>query len=279
MLKHNKLCRICDSSFYASPGHIAKGWGVCCSMNCRSISFKGIGNPRFIDCQVICKNCDKSFQVKPASMRAGKAKIFCSIACRKLHKNATKKCLGCNLEFSIPKSKANLWVHCSRKCQSLTALKNTPNCQCVTCGDNFYRKPSDLSRGGVIGAGTFCSVVCMSRSRGKTRMEDGKYASYLEKIFMALLKSEGIALNVTREFKFHPVRKWRFDFAWEHKKIALEVHGGLWQKGGHTSGKGRIRDMEKINEATILGWRVLEVGKDHIENGDAMRWLKNLLSQ
>lgn len=110
-------------------------------------------------------------------------------------------------------------------------------------------------------------------------MEDGKYASYLEKIFMALLKSEGIALNVTREFKFHPVRKWRFDFAWEHKKIALEVHGGLWQKGGHTSGKGRIRDMEKINEATILGWRVLEVGKDHIENGDAMRWLKNLLSQ
>jgi hypothetical protein len=61
----------------------------------------------------------------------------------------------------------------------------------------------------------------------------------------------------TREFRFHPERRFRFDYAWEAEKIALEVEGAVWTGGRHTSGAGFMRDMEKYNLATVCGWRVL----------------------
>jgi len=58
-----------------------------------------------------------------------------------------------------------------------------------------------------------------------------------------------------REFRFHPDRRWRFDFAWQHQMIAVEVDGNAWHtKGGGRHGKDS--DREKINAAASLGWRV-----------------------
>ena len=59
------------------------------------------------------------------------------------------------------------------------------------------------------------------------------------------------------EHRFHPTRKWRFDYAWEDHRIALEVEGGVWVGGRHTSGAGFVKDMEKYNEAACLGWRII----------------------
>ncbi len=60
------------------------------------------------------------------------------------------------------------------------------------------------------------------------------------------------------EYAFHPVRKWRFDYAWPHHgRIALEVEGGIWTGGAHAQPIGIERDMEKYNAAALLGWRVL----------------------
>lgn len=61
------------------------------------------------------------------------------------------------------------------------------------------------------------------------------------------------------EFQFHKDRKWRFDFAFVDQKIALEIDGGAWVGGRHTSPKGYFLDMEKFNEAAIAGWRVLRI--------------------
>lgn len=59
------------------------------------------------------------------------------------------------------------------------------------------------------------------------------------------------------EYKFHDTRKWRFDMAWPDKKLAVEINGGTWAyKPSHT-GKGQVRDYEKGNAATLMGWRVL----------------------
>jgi len=62
------------------------------------------------------------------------------------------------------------------------------------------------------------------------------------------------------EYKFHPTRKWRFDFAWPifgNHGIALEIEGGTWMSGGgHGRGSGMLRDMRKYNEATRMGWRI-----------------------
>lgn len=60
----------------------------------------------------------------------------------------------------------------------------------------------------------------------------------------------------TPEYKFHPDRKWRFDFANVADQVAVEVNGGQWQKSGHSSGAGLRRDAEKLNAAQLLGWKV-----------------------
>lgn len=61
----------------------------------------------------------------------------------------------------------------------------------------------------------------------------------------------------TPELKFHPTRKWRFDYAWTDSKVFLEVEGGVWSGGRHTSPKGFAGDMAKYNAATCMGWRKL----------------------
>ena len=76
--------------------------------------------------------------------------------------------------------------------------------------------------------------------------------------FERLLRSVGLPAPV-REHRFHPVRRWRFDYAWIEHKVALEVEGGVWTGGRHTRGAGFVGDMEKYNAATVAGWRVVRV--------------------
>ncbi|MEL3922119.1 hypothetical protein V1481_02005 [Aeromonas enteropelogenes] len=75
------------------------------------------------------------------------------------------------------------------------------------------------------------------------------------------------------ELLFHPKRKWRFDYAWPDHMIALEVHGGIYSGGRHTRGRGFIEDRCKMNEASLLGWIVLEITPEHIESGQLRTWL------
>lgn len=62
-----------------------------------------------------------------------------------------------------------------------------------------------------------------------------------------------------REFRFHPDRKFRFDYAWPERKVAVEMNGGIWMKGGgaHSRPTNIKRDMEKNTLAAVLGWRIL----------------------
>jgi len=62
-----------------------------------------------------------------------------------------------------------------------------------------------------------------------------------------------------REHRFHTTRKWRFDYAFLQSRVALEVEGGIWTGGRHTSGAGFQKDMEKYNAAALAGWRVFRV--------------------
>ena len=64
-------------------------------------------------------------------------------------------------------------------------------------------------------------------------------------------------LPFVEEHKFHPTRKWRFDFAIPERMIAIEYEGIFSEKSGHTTHKGYIKDTEKYNEAAKLGWTVL----------------------
>lgn len=65
--------------------------------------------------------------------------------------------------------------------------------------------------------------------------------------------------KLVREHKFHPIRKWRFDFAVPEFKLAFEVEGGIWTRGAHVNPSGFIKDCEKYNAATFLGWKVFRL--------------------
>ncbi|ACU61310.1 PDDEXK family nuclease [Chitinophaga pinensis] len=64
-------------------------------------------------------------------------------------------------------------------------------------------------------------------------------------------------IMVEREWRFHPVRKWRFDFALPDKKIGIEYDGLVSAKSRHTTLEGFTGDTDKLNAAQALGWRVL----------------------
>lgn len=66
------------------------------------------------------------------------------------------------------------------------------------------------------------------------------------------------------EYRFHPRRRWRFDYANPKFKVAIEQEGGIWIKGRHNRGKGFLNDMEKYNTATLMGWRVLRYTPQNI---------------
>jgi very-short-patch-repair endonuclease len=61
------------------------------------------------------------------------------------------------------------------------------------------------------------------------------------------------------EHRFASPRRWCLDFAFLRDKVALEVEGGIWIRGGgrHNRGAGMLKDMEKYNRAAALGWRVV----------------------
>ena len=80
-----------------------------------------------------------------------------------------------------------------------------------------------------------------------------------------------------REFRFHPTRKWRFDFAWPENRISLEIDGATWTGGRHTRGSGYEADAEKLNEAAVLGWRVFRATRTMVKSGYALRLLDSVL--
>ena len=92
-----------------------------------------------------------------------------------------------------------------------------------------------------------------------------------------ILASAGLPEPV-REHRFAPPRRWRFDFAWPDRRIALEVEGGTWSGGRHVRGRGYANDCTKYNAAVLLGWRVLRVTSDMVRSGEALTLLEKALA-
>ncbi|MHA2903163.1 hypothetical protein ACW9FB_11820 [Ralstonia mannitolilytica] len=74
-------------------------------------------------------------------------------------------------------------------------------------------------------------------------------------------------------------RRWKFDFANPALMVALEVEGGTWTRGRHTSGKGYAADCEKYSTAAVMGWRVLRFTTDQVKSGMALRMLQQAIGR
>lgn len=77
------------------------------------------------------------------------------------------------------------------------------------------------------------------------------------------------------EHKFHPSRRWRFDYAIPEIKLAMEYQGHAGFAGravsGHSTIKGLTNDCEKFNSAIGLGWRVLTFTAWHFRLSDRVK--------
>jgi len=115
----------------------------------------------------------------------------------------------------------------------------------------------------------------------KVDIDGSRKMSHLAEHFLLQAKAANLA-PIASEFLFHPQRRWRLDFAWLAEKVAVEVHGGIWTENGsgrHATGAEPQSDREKMNEAQLLGWIVLEVTERHIKSGLALCWLEAALNE
>lgn len=88
-------------------------------------------------------------------------------------------------------------------------------------------------------------------------------------------------VTYVREYQFAKDigRKWRSDFAVIEKLLLIEVEGGVHSGGRHVRGVGYTKDIEKYNQATMMGWRLLRFTPDMILSGRAIDTVMEAISQ
>ena len=69
------------------------------------------------------------------------------------------------------------------------------------------------------------------------------------------------------EYQFASPRKWRFDWALVNEKIAIEIQGGIFTGGRHVRGPSLLKEMEKLNAAACIGWRIIYLTPQQFNSG------------
>lgn len=93
--------------------------------------------------------------------------------------------------------------------------------------------------------------------------------SQLELLLLNRIEQAGLPLGEA-QVKGIPGRKFAFDRAWPEQKVAVDVNGSTFVRGGHSTGLGIERDCIKACLAAINGWLYLPLTKHMIEDGRAV---------
>ena len=96
-----------------------------------------------------------------------------------------------------------------------------------------------------------------------------------EDALAAQLLAAGVGFE--REQLLIPGRRFRFDFVITGSDLVIEVEGGTWSGGRHTSGVGFRSDCFKYNKALELGYRVLRYTTDMVTKGEAIAQVMDIL--
>ena len=94
--------------------------------------------------------------------------------------------------------------------------------------------------------------------------------------FPAVCRAAGLPIPEP-EVTLTSVRRFRWDWAWPTHRLVLEVNGGVYRRGGHSTGTGIVRDQTKLNCATLLGWRTLQVTPATLTHPHTLELLRFLL--
>ncbi len=106
----------------------------------------------------------------------------------------------------------------------------------------------------------------------RARFRDKTRSSHLERKFLLLWQALG-GPALEREYRFHPERRWRADFAHLPSRVIVELEGGVFLAGGgrHNRATGFIADCEKHFHAWLLGWSVVRLTAPQITAGNIER--------
>jgi hypothetical protein len=72
--------------------------------------------------------------------------------------------------------------------------------------------------------------------------------------------------ELTKEYRFHPHRRWRLDYYHAPTRTGIELHGGVWSEGRHVRGNGFLGDLDKMNAAQMQGLVVLQLGTGQVDH-------------
>lgn len=96
-----------------------------------------------------------------------------------------------------------------------------------------------------------------------------------------LSMSGGVLATYERQHGYVPGRKFAADFAWPAQRLLVEIQGGIYTGGAHGSVTGIKADIERLNLATLHGWRVLRFTPDAVlreeEQGETLELIERVL--
>ena len=73
-------------------------------------------------------------------------------------------------------------------------------------------------------------------------------------------------------------RRWRFDFCWPDRLLAVEVNGAVFKRySRHQHGKWAWNDWRKLAVAALMGYAVLQVATEDVESGFAINLIEHAL--
>jgi len=149
------ICARCGGSFHVPPvrAETAKYCSARCKYDDREAATKVIH---------VCPQCGKEFLGWKAQARK-----YCSYECSDLarSKKVKRLCVYCGESFEVKQSEDD--VCCSFKCRNARAkteswpTRKKQLRQCLQCGKEFWRKPSQILRRG----GRYCSNNCQWRAK------------------------------------------------------------------------------------------------------------------
>lgn len=99
--------------------------------------------------------------------------------------------------------------------------------------------------------------------------------SAAEEMLAFHLRAAGIEFE--REYLYAKPRKFRADFSFPAARLLAEIQGGIFTGQAHGSVKGVLADIERLNVATLAGYRVLRFTPQSVKSGEALQLIERAL--
>jgi very-short-patch-repair endonuclease len=85
-------------------------------------------------------------------------------------------------------------------------------------------------------------------------------------------------LNPEHEVELIPGRKWRFDFYFRERNLAVEIEGATkYGKSRHSRGEGFENDCRKYNAASLAGFKLLRFTTAMVRSAEAIGMVLEVL--